>query len=816
MPSSSPAFPLSLPEGERPGLAVALGGAGLTLHQLVTLYGALAADGRVRPLRTLRSEREAGSRPLLTAATARTVAAILRDAPPPRGKPPARLLAGAPRIAAKTGTSFGFRDSWAIGVDGRYAVGVWVGRVDGTPRPGRTGRDDALPLLHAVFGLLPRDPARELPSPDTALEEPAPLALHNFEDFGRYVLRSVLQLAIDFPPDGATIELSRPRRLPEDAVESHGRRENTLDGEWTAAGRFDLATGRAGPGQNHRAGCRGATRELRNLAGIDPRRREPTLPTRPSPYPAPRTQATSGRTAWQDPVGRAVHRESFCRPLGRTSGPAHSTGGLGQPPQSRTAREPNPPSQTTYHGSEPSDHSRDATDQTQCGCRPHGQSRARSYNTVHPKVSLGYLPPAPETVDPPSWSPGSAPPGAPDGRKPAMHKHLNRTDQGGQVRPRWLAGVAETAGGRVGRPLGNGVLHLAVPCPIVEDHRVDSQRHTRVEEEGVKRSLSSFRRGFPVLGFFLVLTCMTPAPVSQGQEARDGTAAMAGQWAQRLVGSLLRHGGTRGAKLALQPLDPTDFAGLDARQRRRLHGRMLQALADEALGRYDLVDRASLADVARALEDSPDPRWHETYLQVLKKAHARINIVCRGTPGTVSITVDCRATDLRDSRSLAVSSAVFDLAWLRQPIALDLAVGSIAKDIASRIGSSGRLAGLRIVDGRTGKATGLSRYVANALEHSIDRHMRLHRGAVGRAEFRVDGEILEAGSGRERLLLNVRLFSGDERLQLFQEHGGAKLGGSGRGFNPVRGMRHGWGGCEPASACGVYRSGTGGSWPRIV
>ena len=68
------------------------------------------------------------------------------------------------------------------------------------------------------------------------------------------------------------------------------------------------------------------------------------------------------------------------------------------------------------------------------------------------------------------------------------------------------------------------------------------------------------------------------------------------------------------------------------------------------------------------------------------------------------------------------------------------------------------------------KASGLSRYVANALEHSIDRHMRVDQGAVGRAEFRVDGEILEAGSGRERLLLNVRLFSGDERLQLFQEH----------------------------------------------
>ena len=124
---------------------------------------------------------------------------------------------------------------------------------------------------------------------------------------------------------------------------------------------------------------------------------------------------------------------------------------------------------TTCHGSEPGDRTRDATDRTQCGCRPHGQSRARPYNTVHPKVGLGYLPPALETVDPPGRPPGSALPGASDGGKPAMHKHLNRTGHGGQVRPCRSAGAAETAGGRVGRPFGNGVLHLAAPDPMVED-----------------------------------------------------------------------------------------------------------------------------------------------------------------------------------------------------------------------------------------------------------------------------------------------------------------------------------------------------------
>ena len=210
-------IPLSLPEGERPGLAVALGGGGLSLRRLVTLYGALGADGGVRPLRVLRSAPETETHQLLTAATARAVTAILRDAPPPRGKPPAGSMAGASHIAAKTGTSFGFRDAWAVGVDGRYAVGVWVGRVDGTPRPGQTARGDALPLLHGVFGLLPRDLARNLPNSDSTLEEAAPLALREFNRADRYPSRSASSLTMEFPPDGAAITLARAggyRRIP--------------------------------------------------------------------------------------------------------------------------------------------------------------------------------------------------------------------------------------------------------------------------------------------------------------------------------------------------------------------------------------------------------------------------------------------------------------------------------------------------------------------------------------------------------------------------------------------------------------------------
>ena len=205
--------PISLPPGERPGLAVALGGIGLTLETLVTLYGALGSDGRVWPLRLAPDADSVRPRRLLDADTARLVAAILEDAPPPSGVAPARLLADPWRFAAKTGTSFGFRDAWAVGVDGRYVAGVWIGRVDGTPRPGRVGRDDALPLLRAVFGLLPRDPTRELSRPVRLLSEPAPRALQRLERGFESVGPDVPDLVLDFPPDDVALDLSRGGRF---------------------------------------------------------------------------------------------------------------------------------------------------------------------------------------------------------------------------------------------------------------------------------------------------------------------------------------------------------------------------------------------------------------------------------------------------------------------------------------------------------------------------------------------------------------------------------------------------------------------------
>jgi penicillin-binding protein 1C len=77
-----------------------------------------------------------------------------------------RRLGNAQKIAWKTGTSFGFRDGWAIGVSGNYVVGVWVGNADGEGRPGLTGISAAAPVLFEIFGSLPKSDWFKMPVGD--------------------------------------------------------------------------------------------------------------------------------------------------------------------------------------------------------------------------------------------------------------------------------------------------------------------------------------------------------------------------------------------------------------------------------------------------------------------------------------------------------------------------------------------------------------------------------------------------------------------------------------------------------------------------
>jgi penicillin-binding protein 1C len=140
------------PGGDGQGsLALALGGMAISVQDVASLYAALGSGGEALPLAwteaAAAANRAARGHRLVSAQSAQRVLEILLDAPPPVGRMPARLLAGAPQMAFKTGTSWGFRDAWAAGITGGHAIVVWVGRPDGAPRPGVTGRQAALPLL---------------------------------------------------------------------------------------------------------------------------------------------------------------------------------------------------------------------------------------------------------------------------------------------------------------------------------------------------------------------------------------------------------------------------------------------------------------------------------------------------------------------------------------------------------------------------------------------------------------------------------------------------------------------------------------------
>ena len=136
----------------RPNLSMILGGVGTDLESLLTLYTALAREGLSGKPR-LRKDDPVIERYLLSPGAAWIIMQILTRPMP--GYEGINRLAGHGAAAWKTGTSYGFRDAWAMGIAGEYVAGVWVGRPDGTPVPGHYGAVTALPLLKRIFEALP-------------------------------------------------------------------------------------------------------------------------------------------------------------------------------------------------------------------------------------------------------------------------------------------------------------------------------------------------------------------------------------------------------------------------------------------------------------------------------------------------------------------------------------------------------------------------------------------------------------------------------------------------------------------------------------
>ncbi|PIE15027.1 MAG: penicillin-binding protein 1C [Rhodobacterales bacterium] len=189
--------------GGRPGLAIALGGLGMTLTDLTQLYASLAQSGQPRPLIWRKNSPKPGqTRPIISPVAAWYVADILSGLAPPPNAPRNRL-------AYKTGTSYGHRDAWALGFDGQHVVGVWMGRADGTPVPGAFGGELAAPVLFEAFGRLkpslaplPGPPAAALTVSNAELPQP----LQKFRPRTALFEKPPNAPSVAFPPDGAIVE----------------------------------------------------------------------------------------------------------------------------------------------------------------------------------------------------------------------------------------------------------------------------------------------------------------------------------------------------------------------------------------------------------------------------------------------------------------------------------------------------------------------------------------------------------------------------------------------------------------------------------
>ena len=198
---------LVLPKDEVPGLAMGLGGVGVTLQDLVQLYSGLARLGNTRPLREIVNAKDdpRDSLRLMDQVAAWQVGSVLMGTPPPENAPHNR-------IAFKTGTSYGYRDAWSVGFDGRITIGVWVGRPDGAPVPGLVGRTAAAPILFDAFARTGKLPAA-LPKPPkgalVASNAKLPLPLRRFRPIGELVRTGGEQAPhIQFPLNGSRIDVT--------------------------------------------------------------------------------------------------------------------------------------------------------------------------------------------------------------------------------------------------------------------------------------------------------------------------------------------------------------------------------------------------------------------------------------------------------------------------------------------------------------------------------------------------------------------------------------------------------------------------------
>ena len=156
------------------GLSIVLGGAESNLWDLCKSYAAMAStlnhfndhssqyfsNEFIQPTYTFNSTIDFGTlvkeKTVFDAASIYLTFESMKQVNRPESDESWEFYDSSQEIAWKTGTSFGFRDAWAIGTTKDYVVGVWVGNADGEGRPGLVGVQTAAPILFDVFDILPK------------------------------------------------------------------------------------------------------------------------------------------------------------------------------------------------------------------------------------------------------------------------------------------------------------------------------------------------------------------------------------------------------------------------------------------------------------------------------------------------------------------------------------------------------------------------------------------------------------------------------------------------------------------------------------
>ena len=146
---------VDLPQSrEHYGLSLVLGGAEVSMDELVGLYAILANKGKVKSLRWLESQKEEEGESVLSESASFMMLEMLKDNPPPSQGFKQEWLRYPIPVYWKTGTSYSYRDAWSVGIFGPYVLAVWVGNFDGHGNPAFVGRHAAAPLFFRIINAI--------------------------------------------------------------------------------------------------------------------------------------------------------------------------------------------------------------------------------------------------------------------------------------------------------------------------------------------------------------------------------------------------------------------------------------------------------------------------------------------------------------------------------------------------------------------------------------------------------------------------------------------------------------------------------------